>query len=180
MKVYAQFTALAVATLALVAAQVVFMAEGATSKPAMIAAMVDTHLVSGDKLTAAARDFDAARLEYGTALQLVRGEGRVPVEPMRRIANAYYFQFRYERALKTLDELAHEAATAGEVIAEVWATADAAYIAGLVGDEAGADARLARLDWLINSPELSDQQRQVMEAKLSQELPVFAPHLPAW
>lgn len=113
----------------------------------------------------AERRYSAARRAYNAAAELLRAEGILPVEPLRRIADAYYFEGRYQSAAATLDRLATEAATHGDLATEVWALADAAWVDGIAGHKIDMDRRLERLIRLLDSPYLPEQVRNEVQTK---------------
>jgi Flp pilus assembly protein TadD len=125
---------------------------------------VQAYLDQGDALAAEGR-YGAARREYRAAAELMRAEGKLPSKAIRRIANSYYFQDRYQTAGKLLLELAEEAASYGQLNCQVWALADAAWIAGIAGDKIDMERRLARLERLLDSPYLPATTREEVTNK---------------
>jgi tetratricopeptide (TPR) repeat protein len=123
------------------------------SSGAHVSLQVQEYLDKGDALAAEGR-YGAARREYRAAAELLRAEGRLPSKPLRRIANTYYYQDRYQSAGRILEQLAKEAAACGERKCQVWAVADAAWVAGIAGDKIDMERRLARLERLLTSPYL--------------------------
>jgi hypothetical protein len=154
-------------------------ADGSLAGSATITAMVESQLVVGDRLTTLA-DFEAAREVYDVAAKMMRVQGKVPVEPLRRIANAYYFEGQYDSATATLDVLAAEAKSLGDTVSEIWAIADAARMAWLAGAEKDAEQRLSRALALLDSSTLPRGLRAEIRAKLTADMTVFAPHLASW
>ena len=152
------------------------MEEGpATSKTLAV-----SHVEVGDQLTAY-KHFDYARSEYAAAAELARKAGDLPVLAVRRIANSYYFEGDYVSAARVLDGLAAEAGERDEVLTQIWALADAAWMAVVVEDEAGLNRRMEKLHGLLESGELSAEDREAVKAKLnSAKYMAFAPHLPSW
>ena len=139
-----------------------------------------SHVEVGDQLTAG-KHFDYARSEYAAAAQLVRKAGELPVLAIRRIANTYYFEGEYGSAARVLDDLAAEASVRGATLTQVWALADGAWLAGLMEDEAGFAERMKKLGRLLESGDLSAEDRSAVEAKLdSAGFMAFAPHLSSW
>ena len=125
---------------------------------------VQAYLDQGDALAAEGR-YGAARREYRAAAELLRAEGKLPMKAMRRIANSYYFEGRYQTAGKLLIELADEAASYGELRCQVWALADAAWLAGLAGDKIDMERRLVRLERLLTSPFLPAATREQIRSQ---------------
>jgi tetratricopeptide (TPR) repeat protein len=127
-------------------------------------AEVEAYLSKGAELMAERR-YSSARRAYRAAAELLRAEGTLPVEPLRRIADTYYFEGRYQSAAATLDRLATEAATYGDLATEVWALADAAWVDGIAGHKIDMDRRLERLMRLLDSPFLPEDVRSEVQAK---------------
>lgn len=104
----------------------------------------------------------AARKAYATAAEISREEGDLPEMPLRRLANAHYFQKDYRHAARVLDLLAREAASFGDLRAEAEAVVDAAWLYGKVGDRQRVFQRLARVDRLLRSPYLPQDVKQAI------------------
>jgi hypothetical protein len=81
----------------------------------------------GDQL-AGSQKYGAARREYAAAAELIRAEGGFPSLPLKKTADAYYFQGLYRSAIATLDKLAEEAAEVGDIVSQAWAQADAVWL----------------------------------------------------
>lgn len=124
----------------------------------------DAYLSKGDELMAERR-YTAARRAYKAAAELLRAEGKLPVKPLRRIADAYYYEGRYQSAAGTLDRLATEAASYGDLVVEVWALADAAWVDAVAGHKIDMDRRLQRLMRLLDSPYLPEEVRGEVQVK---------------
>lgn len=121
----------------------------------------------GDALGAEGK-WGTARRYYKLAADLERKQGHLPSAAMRRIANSYYYQDRFQSAGKILEQLAKESAAFGELRCEAWALADAAWIAWIAGDKIDMERRLVRLDRLLMSPYLPDDVRdEVVEKRLA-------------
>jgi tetratricopeptide (TPR) repeat protein len=125
---------------------------------------IQTLLDRGDEL-AAEGNWGAARRHYKLAADLMKRQGLLPSKAMRRIANSYYYQDRYQSAGKILEQLAKEAAAYGELRCQAWALADAAWIAWIAGDKIDMDRRLVRLDRLLTSPYLPVEVRDEVVTK---------------
>jgi tetratricopeptide (TPR) repeat protein len=119
---------------------------------------VQARIDRGDEFVAQRR-YSAARDAYGRAAELQRDSGRLPAHAMRRIANAYYYEGRLKSAARTLDELADEAASFGDLRVQAWALADAAWLYGRAGAGLEVSRRLARLERLLTSPYMPDSVR---------------------
>ncbi len=178
-KIEGRLTLLLVLVAALAAAPAALRASRAPSDAAMAETSIRSHLETGDLLVGE-REFVSARQAYNIAANWVRAGGRLPVEEMRRIANAYYFEGRYLSAKEILDELADEAGAHGDLTTQVWAIADAAHMAALAGVASDVEFRLERLESLLESSAMTDEARYQIKAKLTQDLSAFAPHLAAW
>ena len=161
------------------AAPLASMVSDLTSEPSALEALALYRVDSGDRY-AADFEFDIAREEYGAAAELIRAQGRLPLEEVRRIGNAFYFETRFAEAARTFDRLAGEAAAFGDATAQAWAIADAAWMADLAGDANGVETRLERLAAVLGSGALSADAVRDIKARLAAELPVYAPHLHTW
>ncbi len=150
----------------------------AASRTAAIAE-ANTLVEEGDRLTAGAR-FDQARELYGAAADIARSGGVLPVEPVRRVANAFYFEGRYEEAAEVLKAFAAEASAWDDPVAQAWALADAAVLAGLADEKDDSVRHWDALRALIETSAFPDEARTEVESKLEANLNVFAPHLSEW
>jgi hypothetical protein len=138
-----------------------------TTSGAYINPEVQGHLDQGDALAAEGR-YGAARREYRAAAELMRAEGKLPAKAERRIANSFYYEDRYQMAGRTLLQLADEASQYGDLATQVWALADAAWIAGIAGDKIDMERRLVRLHRLLDSPYLPlDVRQEVFQKRLA-------------
>ena len=177
---YGKLSALVATTAVLVAAMpLALMGDRDAKEAAVVTAMVRSSVERGDELTAD-RQFSAAREAYLEAADLVRTQGKLPIEAIRRISNAYYFEGSYKEVAYTLDRLAEEAAASGDIEAQAYATADAALAASLGSSQADANWRIERLEQVLGSPELSDEVREEIREKFMTDFVVFAPHLSSW
>ena len=129
------------------------------------------HIEKGDHLIAD-RKYGTARMEYEAAVDVLEGQGDFPVVPIRRIADSYYFEGRYQTAVLTLDRLAEEAARNGDAVTQVWALADAAWVLGedykrrpRGGAKMELESRVARLNTLLAGQYLPEDVRQEVMAK---------------
>ena len=128
---------------------------------------VQAFIAKGDELAAEGR-FGSARGQYKQAVAIQRAQGELPDIALRRIANTYYFQDRYQAAGATLVDLAEEAAEYGDIGAEIWAYADAAWIAGAEANKQVVDRHTAKVDKLLKSPYLpEDIKAKVRETRLA-------------
>jgi len=125
-------------------------------------------LISAGDQAAAIGSWGAARHHYEHAADLARENNQLPSAAMRRIANSYYYQDRFQSAGKVLEDLAKEAAAFGALSCQAWALADAAWIAGVAGDKIDMERRLSRLDRLLTSPFLpAEVKNQVVQQRLA-------------
>ena len=148
MKGLVRLSALLAAATLFLALPVSDLSANPTGDPA-----VQAYIVRGDEL-ASEGNYGAARGQYKKAVELQREQGVLPEVALRRIANTYYYQDRYQAAGATLVSLAEEAATYGDIGAEVWALADAAWVAGIEGNKQVMERHLAKVDKLLSSPYL--------------------------
>jgi hypothetical protein len=66
--------------------------------------------------------------DSAAAAELIRAEGGFPSLPLKKTADAYYFQGMYRSAIATLDKLAEEAAQVGDIVTQAWVQADAVWL----------------------------------------------------
>jgi hypothetical protein len=174
MREFAKLSGLATAVLLLlVASPLAITAAKAASELSMTSAYL---IAQGDRF-AMEGEYEAARAEYEVVAELLHDEGKLPVKALRRIATTYYFEGEYERAAATLDRLADEAVSHGDLATRGRALADAAYLARLAGNRAEELRRREKLALLLSSPELADAVRDQIRSKVNMDLKVFAPHL---
>ncbi|NIR46714.1 MAG: hypothetical protein GWN99_20115 [Gemmatimonadetes bacterium] len=156
---YLRFSILSAAALAFLAVPLPDISAEPTGDPA-----VQAHLLKGDELAAQGK-YGSARDEYKKAVELQRQRGELPAEALRRIAYSYFYQERFQAAGHTLVSLAEEAATYGDIATEVWALADAAWLAGVNGNWQMVEKHVARVEKLLTSPYLPDE----IKAKVRQQ-----------
>jgi len=179
MRTFARFMALSAAAASLAAATpLTVVPVQPADLPAALLAVNRFRIELGDVLTANGR-FDAARRVYSNAVKVARADGRLPIEELRRIANAYYFECEFESARATLLELAEEAASAGDVEAQVWAMADAAWFAWLSGADEEYDRHVKRVERLLDTHYVPGARFKI-RTKMLKNFMVFAPHLTSW
>lgn len=134
----------------------------------VLPAPIDDLIHHGDELMGEG-EFGEARTEYRAAAVLIEADGGFPGIALRRIADSYYFEGKYQHAIAALDRLADEAAEVGDVVTQAWAVADAAWVLMKDAQRAGKHARpgatmevkrrLAQLDRLLESPYLPEDER---------------------
>jgi hypothetical protein len=181
MKIFASSTVFLAAT-GLVTATTPYMltADGMLDRSPVVAMMAHSQLTVGDRL-AGLGSFGPAIEAYAVAADLVRAQDKLPVKELRRIANAQFYRADYRGAAGTLERLADEAAATGDLLAEFWANADAARMASLGRAEGYARWYTIRAMRLLDSPDITAEQRREMEQKLATtDLTVIAPHLSSW
>lgn len=138
----------------------------------------DFYVQLGDLLSAKYR-YAAARMRYEMAADLERIDGILPAEAQRRIANTHYFEGDYGKARQRLVELAAEAAEAGEWDTQLWALADAAWLADLAEDEASFELHLGQCEVLLDAHNIPGA-RYKLRTLLRLDFRAFAPHLESW
>lgn len=126
------------------------------------------HIARGDQLLGG-EDYRGARKAYEAAIEIIRDENGFPAVPLKRLANAYYFEGLNRAAVRTLDRLADEAAEVGDVATQAWSQADAAWVLTLDCNQVGPvecpggplvlKQRLDKLRRLLASPYLPDEVR---------------------
>jgi len=118
----------------------------------------------GDQLLGE-QSYSAARAEYEAAIELIRADDDFPSTALYRTAASYWHEGKPQTAAKLLDDLAGEAATFGDLVSQVWALADAAWIHGQVGHKIDMDVRVERLRQLLKSAYLPAEVRQEVVSK---------------
>lgn len=134
----------------------------------VIPSEAQAHIARGDQLLGG-EDYRGARKAYEAAIEIIRDENGFPAVPLKRLANAFYFEGLNRAAIKTLDRLADEAAEVGDVATQAWSQADAAWVLNLDCNQVGPvecpggplvlKQRLEKLRRLLASPYLPDQVR---------------------
>jgi len=141
----------------------------------VVAKMVECEISVGDRF-AGAGELREAIGAYETAASLSRAQGQLPTLPMRRIANALYYKSQFRAALRTLEQLADEAARLGDTEAEFWAVIDAAQMARLARADRRVQQLTERAVRLLDSGRL--ENREYLRAKMEDtDMTAFAPHL---
>jgi hypothetical protein len=173
-------TLAAVAVVLTASAPRVFTFHGSLDNSAVVEAMVESQIAAGDGFVQSQK-FGLAVQAYEVAATLDRARGALPVEALRRTANARFYQGEYDAAAEALAELADEAAAAGDARSEFWAALDAASMDRLAGDDEGLERSITRAQLLLDSPAFSEEARDdVLRAVTDSDLRVFAPHLTSW
>ncbi len=109
-------------------------------------------------------DYVRARAKYESAVELIRTDGDFPAAPLYRMAASYYYEGKPMTAAGHFDALAREAALYGDLVTEVWALADAAWINGQAGDKLDMDAHVEKLQRLLKSPYLPAETKREIQA----------------
>ena len=109
-------------------------------------------------------DYVGARGRYEGAVELIRTDGDFPAAPLYRMAASYYYEGKTMTSAGRFDELAAEAALYGDVVTQVWALADAAWINGQAGDKLDMDAHVVKLQRLLKSPYLPAETKNEIQA----------------
>ena len=107
--------------------------------------------------------YGEAREYYEDAAVLIRADDGFPSLPLRRIAESYYFEGRYQTSIAALDALAEEAAEFGDVLTQAWARADAAWVLWVDCE---------RKDRPVHNPEMARRATQLRRLLASPYLPV--------
>ena len=109
--------------------------------------------------------YAAARSEYASAIEMILADGDFPNTALYRVAASYYYEGKPMTAAAQLDELAAEAAEYGDIVTQVWALADAAWIFGRRGDKIDMDTRVQHVKRLLKSPYMPDDVRKEVTSK---------------
>lgn len=121
----------------------------------------------------AQQEFGEARVRYETAVELVRRDGEFPATPLHQIAVSYYYEGKPMMATRRLDELAEEAAAHGDIVTQVWALADCAWVHGKAGAKIDMEERIDRLRRVLKSPYLPYEVRSEVTSKRLGEATTF-------
>jgi tetratricopeptide (TPR) repeat protein len=122
------------------------------------------HIEMGDELLGS-QEYVRARGEYENAVEILRARDEFASPALYRIAASYYYEGKPQTAASRFDQLAEEAALYGDVVTEVWALADAAWIYGQAGNKLGVQERVERMNKLLKSPYLPDSELELLATK---------------
>ena len=96
--------------------------------------------------------FAQAAEQYVVAADIARQEGHLPSLSMWRLANTWFHDGQLNRAARVLDQLADEAARAGDLPVQALALYYAAWVNGQAGRGADMSDRLKQVQTLLRSP----------------------------
>ena len=122
------------------------------------------HIEMGDELLGS-HEYARARGEYESAVEILRARDEFASPALYRIAASYYYEGKPQSAANHFDQLADEAALYGDVVTEVWALADAAWIYGQAGNKLGMQERVERVNKLLQSPYLPEGEVELLTTK---------------
>ena len=122
------------------------------------------HIQKGDELVGSG-DYAEARRHYEAAAEVIRSAGDFPGLAVHREAAAFYYQGMYQSAISTLNDLAEEATRYGDVVTQLWALADAAWIQGKRGQKIDMERTVDRIHLLLKSPYLPQTVRREVTSK---------------
>ncbi len=125
----------------------------------------DDHLVNARRAMTDGQ-FDIARREFSAALSEERSAGKLPVESSVGLADALYAQAYNRAAAFTMEQLAKDAALAGDVDVEAMALADAIWLHADAGQRVHARKLAARLRVLMKETPLSAEARKAVHGRL--------------
>lgn len=126
---------------------------------------VKDHLDSARRALAVGA-FDVARREYVIAVALDRDAGRVPTEAAIGLAHCLFSQTFNREAAMVLNQLAGDAAKAGDVESEARALADAVWLNTDSRQYRQAREDAIRLRVLSRDKRLTDGTRQLIKARI--------------
>jgi len=109
----------------------------------------------------------AAHRKYHAVAKAQVAAGEFPGEALWQAAEVSHSQGRMARAARELDEVARQAREFGRPNLEVRALFEATYLHHQSGRNDLAQARLARVERLITSPEVSDEVRVMVATRLT-------------
>lgn len=111
--------------------------------------------------------WQAARDLFRTAAAQQARAGASPVQPLRRVADTYYFAGQHRMAALALREVADSAAAFGDVAGQADALVDAAVVYGALGDATAAADMHARATRLLASPYFPAERAAGLRARLA-------------
>lgn len=155
--------------------------DGSLENSAIVGTMAQSQIAAGDRFMHAG-EMGSAEEAYRVAAILERARRQLPVEAVRRSANARFYQADYAGAARVLAGLADEAAALGDVTTEFWAIVDAAWLAALADDTAGFKRHIGRAARLLQLEPFAaaGQAERLGRAMKSTDPRVVALHLPSW
>ncbi|TMQ62452.1 MAG: hypothetical protein E6K77_07355 [Candidatus Eisenbacteria bacterium] len=139
---------------------------GIDSSPGELSLEVRSYVTRGDALITMQR-YAAGQQQYRQAIATTRLQGHLPSFTSWRLASAYYYEGRPERAARVLDELAAEAGGFGDLAVQSRALFNAAWLHGEAGQSADAELRIARLKKLLDSPYMPVAVRDDLVGRLA-------------
>jgi len=96
--------------------------------------------------------FAQAAEQYFAAAEIARQEGHLPSLSMWRLANTWFHDGQFNRAAHVLDQLADEAARAGDLPVQALALYYSAWVNGKAGRGGDMSDRLKQVQTLLRSP----------------------------
>ena len=105
----------------------------------------------GDGRSGSVTASEAAQ-QYQAAVEIARQEGHLPSLSMWRLANTFFHDGQFDRASRTLDQLADEAARAGDLPVQALALYYSAWVNGKAGRGKQMTDRLTQVQALLRSP----------------------------
>ena len=154
-------TRIAVTFLSMVLASVPVIARGQTGSTDQITGIpasegelspaVRARIDRGDGKTGTVTFAQAAE-QYRAAAEIARQEGHLPSLAMWRLANTWFHDGQLNRAARVLDQLADEAARAGDLPVQVLALYYSAWVNGQAGRGGDMSDRLKQVQTLLRSP----------------------------
>lgn len=120
----------------------------------------------GDAFTAA-QHYASAEQEYRRAAGLVRRQGHFPSYTSWHLACALYYEGNLTGAAAVLDQLANEARGSGDLVVEVLAMYNSAWLSGQSGNGRLAATKLENVRQLLSSPYMPASIRDQLATRLS-------------
>jgi hypothetical protein len=105
----------------------------------------------GDGRSGSVTASEAAQ-QYQAAVEIARQEGHLPSLSMWRLANTFFHDGQFTRSTRVLDDLANEAARAGDLKVQALAIYYSAWVNGKAGRGREMTDRLKQVKKLLDSP----------------------------
>jgi hypothetical protein len=130
------------------------------------AAKIRAMLEKADESLVAGRSAEA-RKRYRAVIGEQRTAGLYPGEALWRLATAYFLSDDTANAAGVLDELASEAARFGDPSMEIRATFESAILNQKLRRVEAVAPKLARVQALMQSPAISDAQKEEITSRIA-------------
>ena len=139
--------------------------SGVPASDSELTPVVRAIVANGDALTGARR-YTAAQQEYRRAAAIVGKQGHLPSYTMWHLACSLYYEGNPDGAAAVLDHLATEAQRSGDIVVEVLAMYNSAWLSGQAGSGQAATVKIDGVQRLLHSPYMPASIRDQLSARL--------------